>query len=192
MRRPLVLVLREDDCDRDVADPHGDGADGEDGFPAQAVDVQDRGDGRDEHDDPDDARREEARRVGAEAEGAEDLGRVVEDGVDACPLLEEHGDGGHDDTAEHGHRLEEGGDGDELEFHRVEGGHLGEMGEVVLDSALLEDGLGFDLEELDLDDLAVDVHVAERGEGLAGFVFAAMMDEPTRAEGHEDHSDNED
>ena len=62
----------------------------------------------------------------------------------------------------------------------------------MLNRSLLEDGLGFDLEELDLDDLAVDGNVAEQGERLAGVFFVAMMDEPPRAEGHEDHSDDKD
>ena len=75
-----------------MADAHGDGAEGQDGLAAQAVDVQDRWNRGHEHDDADDAGGEQTGGIGAQAERAEDLRRVVEDGVDASPLLKEHGD----------------------------------------------------------------------------------------------------
>lgn len=89
MSWPLIAVFGDDDRDDDVAGCHADCADGEDGFAAYAVDVEDRRDGGEEHDDADDAGGEEGDGVGGEAEGGEDRGRVVQDGVDAGPLLEE-------------------------------------------------------------------------------------------------------
>lgn len=83
---PLVDVFRDDDGDDDVARRHADGADGEDGFAADAVNPEDRGDRRDEHHDADDAGGEEGGGVFAEAELVEDGGGVVKHGVDARPL----------------------------------------------------------------------------------------------------------
>lgn len=50
VRRPLVLVLGEDDGDDDVAGAHGHGARDEHGLAADLVDPEDHGDGGDQHD----------------------------------------------------------------------------------------------------------------------------------------------
>ena len=84
VRGPLVGVDAEEGGDDDVADAHGDGAGDHDGLAAELVDVEDCGDGGEEHGDADDAGREQGGRGAGGAEGGEDGGGVVEDGVDTC------------------------------------------------------------------------------------------------------------
>ena len=101
VRLPLISVLRDNDGDDDVACRHTDSADGKNGLSAEFVDIENRWNGSEEHDDSNDPCGEEGDGVRAKTEGGEDCGRVVEDCVDAGPLLEEHGDCGDDDTLEH-------------------------------------------------------------------------------------------
>ena len=81
MRGPLVLVDAEEDGDDGVAETHGYGSDEKDGFPPQPVDVEDGGDGGEEHGYAYDACGEETGGVAGGAEGCENGGCVVEDGV---------------------------------------------------------------------------------------------------------------
>jgi hypothetical protein len=107
-------------------------------------------------------------------------------------LLEEHGHGGDNDALEHGPGLEQLADGDELQLEDVPGGGLAQVGEELGDGALLEQRLGLDLEELDLDQLVVRRQVAQVRQDPARLVLAAVVDEPTRREGHEDHAHEQD
>jgi hypothetical protein len=145
--------------------------------------------GGNEHDDADNTCRKQRGSVTSETELAEDRRSVVENGVDAGPLLEEHGDSGNDDALEHGLGLEEGADSDELELEGVPGGQLGEMRELLGNAALLEHGLGLDLEEFELNQFVVLGKLTEGGEGAASFVFTAVVDEPSRRERHPKHTD---
>ena len=188
---PLVDILGDDNGDDDVAGGHADGADGENRLTADAVDPEDRGDGGEEHDDADDASGEKGGGRVVKAELVEDGGGVVEDGIDARPLLEEHGDGGDDDSLEHGSGLEEFLDGDELELEDVPGSRLTEVGEQLGDGALLKQRLGLDLEEFELDEFVLLVKSSEVGQHLACFLLASVVDQPTGGEGHEDHADEQ-
>lgn len=145
-----------------------------------------------EHTNSDYTRRQQARRVARHAQGGKDGRRIVQHGVDTGPLLEEHGDGGDDDAAEHGHGLEQRADGDKLQLGDVGDGGLGQVREVGLDGPLLEERLGLDLEELELDGLVLGRGAAQLGQHAARLVLAAVVDEPPRREGHEDHAEEED
>lgn len=57
--------------------------------------------------------------------------------------------------------------------------------------SLLEHRLRLDLKELKLDELVVLGEVSEGREIASGLLFAAVMDEPTRREGHEGHTTKE-
>ncbi len=71
-------------------------------------------------------------------------------------------------------------------FHAVS---LAQLWEVLGDGALLEQRLGLDLEELELDELVVRRKIAEAGEHAASLFLAAVVHQPTRREGHEYHAD---
>ncbi len=90
--------------------------------------------------------------------------------------MEEHCDSGDDDAAEHGAGFKEGGDGYELQFEDVPGGEGGEVRPLEGCAAFFENGLGFDLEELELDQFVIFVEAAETGEDVASFGLAAMVD----------------
>jgi hypothetical protein len=66
------------------------------------------------------------------------------------------------------------------------------MREILGESLLLEKRLRLDLGEFELDEVAVFGEVAEFGKYSEGFAFAIVVDEPTRGEGHEDHTDTKD
>jgi hypothetical protein len=66
------------------------------------------------------------------------------------------------------------------------------VGEALRDAALLEERLGLDLEELELDELVALGKVAQVGEDLTGLLLAAVVEQPSRGEGHPDHADEED
>lgn len=212
-----VNVPGQDDGDDEVARGHADGTDDEDGLPAHAVNPQHGGDGGDEHDDTDDTCREQADGRGAEAELLEDLGSVVENlegshrqqrelyipiplplvqarthGINGSPLLEEHGNRRNNNTLEHGLGLEQPGNGHKLQLKDVPGCLLAQVGVVLGDAALLEQRLGLDLEELELDELVVGGEVAKVGEHGAGLLLAAVVEQPARGEGHPEHADEED
>jgi hypothetical protein len=61
---PRVAVFCNEGCDDDVGGCHPDCTDCENGLPPQPVDVKNRRDGGDEHDDADDAGCQERCRVG--------------------------------------------------------------------------------------------------------------------------------
>lgn len=82
---PVVLVLRGDNGDDDMAYGHTDGTNEKRGSSTPAVDPHDGGDSGDEHGNTDDTSSEETDGAVAEAELAEDDGGVVEDGVDSGP-----------------------------------------------------------------------------------------------------------
>ena len=111
--------------------------------------------------------------------------------VDAGKLLKEHGHGRDNDTAEHGPGLEQGPDGDPLQLEDVPGREGDEVGPLRGRRALLEHALGFDLEELELDELVVRREPAQGAEHVAGFGLAVVVDEPAGGEGHEQHADAE-
>lgn len=67
-----------------------------------------------------------------------------------------------------------------------------QMRELVRDSPLLEHRLCFDFQELELDQFMVLRHATKHGQYSACFVFTAMVHEPTRTVGHENHADEED
>ena len=106
--------------------------------------------------------------------------------------LEEHSHGRDNNTLEHAPGLEQRLDGDELELESVPGGGLAQVREVLGDGALLEQRLGLDLEELELHELVVGREPAEAGEHAARLFLAALVDQPTRRERHEDHTHEQD
>jgi hypothetical protein len=108
------------------------------------------------------------------------------------PLLEEHGHGGDSNSLEHSLRLEQGSNSHELQLESVPSGLCLQVWEVLGDAALLEEGLGLDLEELELDEFVIGREVAEVGEDGPGLLLAAVVEEPAGGEGHPDHADEED
>ena len=189
---PLVDVLGNDDSDDDMAGSHSDRTDGKHGLTANTIDPQHCRNRSDEHDNAHDSRSQKRGCVIAESELLEDLWGVVEDRIDAGPLLEEHGNGRHDYTSEHGLCLEELLDGDELELEDVPGGLFAQLREEFGNAAFLKERLGLDLKKLELDKFMVWGQAAETGEHLSSFRFATVVDQPTWREGHEHHAEEED
>lgn len=72
------------------------------------------------------------------------------------------------------------------------GGLHREMGEILSNRSLLEFRLSLDFKELNLNKLMILWQAAKFRKGSARLSFSAMMDKPTRGEGHEDHSCHED
>ena len=192
VRGPLIFVLRYDDRNDDMACRHSNSTDSEDGFATELVDVQDCWDGGEEHGNSNDAGGEQRDGVGGQAKGSEDCGGIVQNGVDASPLLEEHSDGGNADTSEHRFGAEQGADGHELQLEDIPSGEIAEAGPVLCHGALLKERLGFDFQELEFDQLMVLGKAAEVCQHLSSFCFAIVMDEPTRRERHEEDSSEED
>ena len=180
MRSPVLAKGAEDGGDDEVTDSHPRRTRQHDRFAAKLVDVENSRDGGEEHGHTDNTRGEQAGGIAGSSQGGEDGGCIVQDGVDASELLEEHRDGGDDDAAEHGLGAEEGGNGHELELEDVPGLELDQVGPFLRDTPLLEGRLGFDLEEFEFDEFVVFAKVAEVGEHLAGFLLAAVMEEPAR------------
>src|SRR5262245_55450862 len=85
---PAVGVLGKDDSDDQVTESHANGSHGQDRLPPEAVDPQDGRDGSKEHGNADHAGGEQTGRGVAQTELLEDCWSVVQDGVDAGPLLE--------------------------------------------------------------------------------------------------------
>lgn len=89
VRQPVLAAGRNDDADNDLAHGHADRSRDHHGLAAQLVDVEDGRHGGDAVEDADDAGREQRRRAAGQAERLEDGRGVVQDRVDAGPLLEE-------------------------------------------------------------------------------------------------------
>ena len=84
---PLVLILRKDDGNDDMASSHADGSDNEHGLATQFVNVCNSREGRNPHHDTHNTGREERGRIAAKTEILEDGRGVVEHSVytlDAC------------------------------------------------------------------------------------------------------------
>lgn len=109
LRIPLVLVLRNEDGDDNMARGHADSADGQDRLTPDAVDPKHGGDREDEHDNADDAGGKQSGRCGSQSELVENRGSIVEDRVDTGPLLCEVSKD-PSETGERGPYLEEHGD----------------------------------------------------------------------------------
>ena len=176
---PVVLEAGDDTGDDEMAGGHADGTADEDGLTTQLVDVHDGGDGGEEHDDSDDTCGEQVDRVARQAETREDGRRIVQDGVDTSPLLEEHGKCGNSDALEHAPGGEQTTDSNKLELEDGHSAHVLEMREVLCKRLLLEQTLGADLGVLELDEFVVGRQVSEAGENTTGFVLAVVVDEPT-------------
>lgn len=180
VRGPRVLEGAVDGGDDDVADAHADGADDEEGLASEVVEEEDGGEREDDLEDAGHARREQLGGHVGEAEGAEDLGRVVEDGVDAGELLEDHDPAADIETLEHVWR-EEGFPGPEFGF--------AVQFEVGL---LVEHDGGLDLEVFRLEEGGVGRETAELAEGGNAVVVAVLHHEPAGGEGEEEHAEEED
>ena len=96
------------------------------------------------------------------------------------PLLEEHGHGSQSDATQHGLGLEERSNSDELQLDGRPSRAVGQVREVFGNRALLEHRLRLNLQELKLDQVVVFRQVAEAGESLASFGFAAVVNKPSR------------
>lgn len=141
----------------------------------------------------DDTRSQQRGGVAIHAELGEDSRRIVQHRVDTSPLLEKHGDGGHNDPTEHGHAPEEGTNGHELELERVPPVLFGKVREIGLHRPLLEHRLGLDLEELQFDGLVIkrSALATQFGNDAARLLLAAVVDKPTRRVRHEKHTDEQ-
>lgn len=87
---PLVVELGVDNAGDDHGNPHDDRTDDEHWLATDLVDEWHGGDGRDEEDDARDTTSEESQGPGSQAEALENVRRVVNDGIDSAPSLEEH------------------------------------------------------------------------------------------------------
>jgi len=95
-----------------------------------------------------------------------------------------HGDGGKSHATHHGLGLEERGTGDELQLDNGSVGTIRKVWEVLGSGALLEQRLCLDLGELKLDQLVVWGETAQGSESLAALCLTAVVDKPSRGEGH--------
>ena len=188
---PLMLVLGEDDGDDEMAKTHSKSTESQSRSSSDSVNVQNGRNGCNQHYNADHAGREERDSVGRQPEGLEDLGRVVQDGVDTCPLLEEHGHSGDNDSAEHGHSREERCHGYELKLDGVHRRQFGQMREFLGDGAPLKQRLGLDLEELELHKFGFNGQRSQCRKGPACFFLPTVVNEPTRSERHPDHADQQ-
>lgn len=99
-----------------MAGCHTDGASNKNRLTAPAVNVHDCRNSGDEHDNSDDTCGQKTDRVGAQTKTVEDGWRVVQDGVDSRPLLEEHSQCRDDDALEHATGGEETTNSHELQL----------------------------------------------------------------------------
>ena len=187
-----MAVCGDDSCNGDVTNRHSNCADGEDWLTPDFVDVEDGWNCCEEHYDPDDAGCEERDGVRGETKRRENRRGVVEDCIDAGPLLEKHGHGSDDDALEHCLRLEERSDCHELQFEDVPCCQFTQVREVLCDSALLKQALGFDFQEFELHKFMVGRQITQTCEHFPGFVFAIMMYQPTRGEWHKENTREKD
>jgi len=174
-----------------VAGSHAESTNDQSGFASPTINPHNGGNSCDKHDNADNTRRQQADGGGAEAKVLEDLRRVVENGVDTRPLLEEHSHSCDNDTLEHGLALEQAADGDELELGDTGDAEILKMGAVLRERLLLEERLGLDFGEFELDEFMVLGQAAQTGENTAGFWFPVVMDEPAGRKGHKDHANAE-
>jgi len=96
VRWPVARALADDSSNDEVADTHDDRSGDESRFATPFIDVEHCGYGSEPHDDSDDSGSEERSGMTAQSETSEDEGSIVQDEVDASPLLEghnEHSDG---------------------------------------------------------------------------------------------------
>lgn len=144
----LINVLGNDDGNDEVASCHPQSSHHQHWLTASAVDPEDGWDSGDEHDDTDHAGCEETGGILAETKLFEDVGGIVEHlggvtkvslgayrtkigwfgershGIDSTPLLEEHRHGSNNNPLKHSLCLEEGPDGNKLQFEDIPGGRL--------------------------------------------------------------------
>jgi hypothetical protein len=190
--RPLVFVLGENNGNDEVAKAHPEGTERQCRSSSDSVNVQDRWNSSQQHHDADDTGGQKRHRVRGQTESIEDLWRIVQNGVDAGPLLEEHGHRGHNHSAEHGHRLEKRADSNKLELDGVPCREFGQVGEVGRNCALLKERLRLDLQEFELDQLRFNGQRSQGGQSATGLLFSAVMEQPTGRERHPDHADQQD
>lgn len=81
---PGIFKCAVDCCDDDVADTHAYCTCDKECFAAEIVDEEDGGESEDDLKNAGYTCGEEVRGYGGEAKGLEDLGSVVENGVDTC------------------------------------------------------------------------------------------------------------
>lgn len=106
-------------------------------------------------------------------------------------MLEEHGDGRDGGTAEHRFGREQRANSHKLQFERIPRRQLDQMRPFLRGAPFLEDGLRFDLQELEFDERVVLREIAEVRQHLPRFGFAAVVHEPAGREGHEQESDSQ-
>lgn len=152
---PLVHVLGNNDSDDNMAGSHPEGADSKHRLATNTVNPQHGRNRCDEHDNAYYTRSQERGCVAAQSKLLEDLRGVVENRIDAGPLLEEHGYGRHDNASEHCFCPEELLYGDKLELKGIPGSLLAQFGKQLGNAAFFKERLGLNLEELELDKLVV-------------------------------------
>jgi len=150
-----MLVPSYDDGDNDMAGRHTDCADCEYRFAAYFVDVQHRGNGRKKHDDADYPGGKERDSVGGEAERCKDGRSVVEYSIHARPLLEKHCHSCHNNTSKHSLGPEQTPNSHKLQLEGVPSREFAQSRPVLSHRPFLEEGLRFDLQELQLDEFVI-------------------------------------
>lgn len=149
------------------------------------VDVQDGGNGGEEHDDSDYTRSQQGDGLATQAETLEDERRVVQNEVDTGPLLERH------DKNRHSRALEVSSVGQQASISSQSELDAGRervvlvLREVALGDPFLEDALGLDFKVLHFDQRSVDGKTAEVRDDLSALFFSSLIHKPTWGLGHE-------
>lgn len=183
--------MRHDNGDDNHRQQHDEGSDEQHNLAADLIDDQHSWDGSDQEDNSGDTGGEESVGAGGKTERLENVGSVVDDGVDAGPLLEEHDQPSNGDTLTVIWCANTVGVLSELGLYDRAGGLVGEVWVYLSECALLREGLGLDLEIFDLDQLMLDWELAEPCKGLETLLLATDLDQPTWREWHEPDAESE-
>lgn len=98
---PVILVNTLDSSDNDVANEHAGSTDNQESFTTELVKPQNSRHSEDDLQDTGHTSSEESLLGGGETETLENLGSVVEDGIDTSELLANHGSAAEPQTLEH-------------------------------------------------------------------------------------------
>lgn len=98
---PVILVETLNGSNDDVTEEHANGTDNQEGLTTKLVKPKDGGHGEDNLQDTGHTSSQESLLGGGETETLEDLGRIVEDGVDTGELLANHSSAAQEQTLQH-------------------------------------------------------------------------------------------
>lgn len=138
-----------------MASSHTDSTNDQCWLPSPLVDVHNRWDCGDEHDNTDDTCSQQTDSSGVQTQLSENGRRIVQHSVDTGPLLEEHSSRRYNHTLKHSLALEQAADSNKLQLRDACSAHVLEMREILLEGLLLEQRLGFDFGVFKLNEIMV-------------------------------------